>query len=71
MNLNRNDVWVILSNNVPVEVHQDELTAKQIASEWNQQSQTYITCYRVPLRSPLPISHDSSPSRSSPILCQQ
>ena len=71
MNLNRNDVWVILSNNVPVEVHQDELTAKQIASEWNQQSQTYITCYRVPLRSPSPTFQDGSLSMSSPILCKQ
>ena len=49
MKNDQNNLWVIVSNNVPVEVYQDKLTAQRIALEWNKQSQANVTCYRVPM----------------------
>ena len=49
INNNNNKVWVIISNNVPVEVYEDELTAQQVALQWNEQSQAHITYYQVPV----------------------
>ncbi len=48
-NKKENHVWVILSNNVPVEAYKDESIAKQVANTWNKTSSTYVTYYRVSL----------------------
>ncbi|ACB54516.1 hypothetical protein cce_5170 [Crocosphaera subtropica ATCC 51142] len=56
---NNNKVWVIVSNNVPIEVYEDELTAQQVAYQWNEQSQAHITCYQVPLISQSSTSDNS------------
>ena len=48
-NKTKNSVWVIVSNNVPVEVYQDEFMAQQVANPWNKTSSAYVTYYRVSL----------------------
>ncbi len=48
-NKNENHVWVIVSNNIPVEVYEDESIAQQVANTWNKKSSTHVTYYRVSL----------------------
>ena len=57
---NQNNVWVIVSNNVPVEAYEDEFIAQQVACEWNKQSSAHVTYYRVSLVSQTKTSENLS-----------
>ncbi|MDJ0730993.1 MAG: hypothetical protein QNJ33_13470 [Crocosphaera sp.] len=64
MKNNHNQVWIIVSNNVPVEAYEDEFIAQQVASEWNKHSSAHVTYYKVPL-----VSQSELPTPNQRLRC--